>query len=534
MTIGNIPKHVRRKLSCHAQILIGYIPTTKLVDISNRTARRRALANLYHSCMHEVLGPISSYGETGLEMMSGDGVWRRCHPIFAVFVGDYPEQVLVTCTYSGRCPKCKAPPDQLGEYKTFPPRVQSSVLDQYDLADGDVNIFHRACREADVKPIYHPFWETLPLADVYLSITPDILHQMFQGMVKHIITWLIGIFGAVAIDTRCRAMPPNHNVMPFPKGITAFSRFSGHEHKKVCSILLGLVVDLRVPGGQDSTRVIRAVHALMDFLYLAQYGSHTSDTISELQDCLARFHDNKDVFLDLGIRKHFNLPKLHSMSHYASSIRLFGTTDNYNTEQSERLHIDLAKDAFRASNRKDEYSQMTRWLERREKIQQFSAFIDSELDLRQEEDLRLPAQKAIGPPRASTLALKMAQRPSKGRVLFDVLARDYGALDFQDALADFIAQTNYPGASGAALRQRAHDTHIPFSGVPVYHNIKFRKSGEFEESNIVDVVHVRPEHKDTRGRIIPGRFDTVLVNGRGPNGIQAQGNKGRHVPPPVF
>ena len=126
MTIGNIPKQTRRKLSYHAQMLIGYIPVTKLVGISNRAARRRALANLYHACMREVLGPISSYGETGLEMMSGDGVWRRCHPIFAVFVGDYPEQALVTCTYYvAAAQNAQVPPDQLGEPHAFSPRVQS-------------------------------------------------------------------------------------------------------------------------------------------------------------------------------------------------------------------------------------------------------------------------------------------------------------------------------------------------------------------------------------------------------------------------
>ena len=530
LTIGNIPKQIRRKISCHAQILIGYIPTTKLVGISNQAGRRRALANLYHACMRDVLGPISSYGETGLDMVSGDGVWRRCHPIFAVFVGDYPEQALVTCTFQGRCPKCTMPNGQLGQYETFPPRVQSQVLDTYQLADGDVRSFHHACRKAGMKPVYHPFWETLPLVDIFLSITPDILHQLLHGMVKHITSWVIDIFGATTIDTRSRTIPPNHNIRVFPKGITTLSRASGHEHKKICSILLGIVADLPVPGGQDSTRVVRAVRALMDFLYLAQYGSHTSDTISELQDSLTRFHDNKDVFFDLGIRQDFEFPKLHSLTHYASSIRLFGTTDNYNTEQTERLHIDFAKDAYRVTNHKDEYSQMTRWLERREKIQQLSSFIN----LREEWELRLPAQKAIGPPRVDALTLKMAQNPSKKRVLFDVLARDYGAIDFQDALADFIALTNCPTASGAALRRLAHDTHIPFSGVPVYHNIKFRSSGEFEESEIVDVVHVRPEQKDTRGRIVPGRFDTVIVTGRGPNGTQSHGNKGMCGPQLVF
>jgi hypothetical protein len=48
---------------------------------------------------------------------------------------------------------------------------------------------------------------------------------------------------------------------------------------------------------------------------------------------------------------------------YALLIQLFGTTDNYNTEQSECLHIDFTKDTYRATNHKDEYSQMTKWLE---------------------------------------------------------------------------------------------------------------------------------------------------------------------------
>ena len=157
LTIGNIPKDIRRKPSRHAQILIGYIPVTKLVGITSADARRRALANLFHTCMQTVLGPIALYGETGVPMMSGDGIWRRCHPIFANFVGDYPEQVLVTCTYSGRCPKCKVPPELLGEYQTLPSRMQSSVIDTYLSADADMHVFYSTCRETGLKPIYHPF-----------------------------------------------------------------------------------------------------------------------------------------------------------------------------------------------------------------------------------------------------------------------------------------------------------------------------------------------------------------------------------------
>ena len=511
LTIGNIPKHIRRKVSRHTHMLIGYIPISKLTGISSEAARTRAVANLFHTCMRTALGPIGPSGETGVDMMSGDGVWRRCHPILAIFVGDYPEQALVTCTYGGRCSKCEVGPDELGEYQSFPLRMQSKVLDTYRLADGDVHMFHQACREAGMKPIYRPFWEKLPLTDIFRSITPDILHQLLQGMVKHLVSWLIHIFGAAAINARCRALPPNHKILLFMKGITTLSYISGHEHKKISIILLGLIVDQPVPGGLDSSRVVRATRALLDFAFLAQYKSHTSESISKMQDHLIEFHENKAIFFDLGVRTQFNLPKLHSLSHYKSSISLFGTADNYNTEQSERLHIDLTKDAYRATNHKEEYSQMTTWLERREKVQYFSAFVD----WRQQRghDLRPPTRIAIGPPRAYTLTVKMTQKPSKKKVTFDSLANDFGALAFQDALAEFIAQLNYPGASRGALRNHAHNTHIPFSGVPVYHKIKFTARGDLKDTEIMDSVQVRPEQKDSRGRIIPARFDTVVVQG---------------------
>jgi hypothetical protein len=48
-------------------------------------------------------------------------------------------------------------------------------------------------------------------------------------------------------------------------------------------------------------------------------------------------------------------------------FKLFGASDNYNTEYTERLHIDLAKDAYRSTNFKDTFPQMTLWLERKEK-----------------------------------------------------------------------------------------------------------------------------------------------------------------------
>jgi len=521
MTIGNIPKNVRRKPSRMAQILIGFIPTSKLQGLTNHSARRRAQANLYHACMRDVLHSIVVPGETGVPMICGNGVWRRCHPILATFIGDYPEQYLVTCTYSGQCPKCLAPPGELGKLETFPLRLQSSANDTYHLADEELRVFHAACRNTGLKPVYHPFWESLPLADIFLSITPDVLHQLLQGIMKRLIGWLVSIFGLTVINARCRAMPPNHKVMLFTKGITSLSRISGHEHKKMCCILVGLIVDLPIPGGWDSTRLVRAVRALLDFLYLAQYQSHTSDTLEQLHNALAAFHDNKAIFVDLGEREQFNIPKLHSLTHYVSSIRLFGTTDNYNTEQTERLHIDFAKNAYRATNKKDIYSQMTAWLQRREKILIHTMFIK----WRQCEDLRQPETHRISePPHMPTQTIKMAVNPTKSAT-FEDLACNYGAVDFQDALADYLVYLSNPGLSAHSARQRADNTLIPFRSVPVFHKIKFTKCGPSGDLEISDSAHARPKGMDMRARIIPARFDTVVVH---QDGVPGQGNKGKN------
>jgi len=51
-------------------------------------------------------------------------------------------------------------------------------------------------------------------------------------------------------------------------------------------------------------------------------------------------------------------------------IEYFGTTDNYNTEYIEYLHIDLAKDAYHATNFHDKILQMTTWVYQKEQILQ--------------------------------------------------------------------------------------------------------------------------------------------------------------------
>jgi len=97
-------------------------------------------------------------------------------------------------------------------------------------------------------------------------------------------------------------------------------------------ILLGLIINLSLPCAVNSSHMMKVVHGLLNFLYLAQFTSHTSETIHWLQDSLITFYNNKGVLINLKVQDHFNIPKLHSLTYYESSIWLFGMIDNYNTE----------------------------------------------------------------------------------------------------------------------------------------------------------------------------------------------------------
>jgi hypothetical protein len=131
----------------------------------------------------------------------------------------------------------------------------------------------------------------------------------------------------------------------FKKGISTVSQSTGREHKEMQKVFVALLA------GAVQEEVLIVVRALIDFIYYAQFQSHTTDTLEALRACLETFHKHKNILVDLEVHDHFNIPKIHSMEHYVQAIISLGSADGFNSEAPERLHIDYAKDAYRASNK---------------------------------------------------------------------------------------------------------------------------------------------------------------------------------------
>ncbi|KAM6489556.1 hypothetical protein JOM56_014975 [Amanita muscaria] len=504
MTIGNIPKFTRRKPSRQGQILITYLPNTKLKHLTNKASRRRTLMNLFHSCLQRILSPLETISATGMVVTGGDSVQRRGHPVFANFVGDYPEQVLVTGTKYGECPKCQVPRGDLGcGIGPLLSRDLCKTLDTLAMADTHPMQYAAISRGAGIKPIYHPFWENLPYANIFESIVPDILHQLHQGMVKHLVSWLAVAYGHAEIDARCQRLPPNHKIRLFKHGIMSLTHVTGGEHDEMCRLLLGIIADAPTIAGVASARLLHAVRGLLNFVTISQYPIHSDESLQLLDDALQLFHENKSILLDLGIRSNFNIPKLHACRHYIAAIVLYGTTDNYNTQHTERLHIDYAKRAYKASNTRDELYQMTTWMERNEKLLQRKHSISRQRSFSDNRSMSpcLPTLK-------QARHIKLTKRPTRRAVPLDSIVNDYGATYIRDALARYVVQMSCPTLTHGQVEQRSLYVVLPFLTLPVYHRIKYCD----DASTVVDAIHVQPSQKDKKDRIVPAHFDTALVD----------------------
>lgn len=523
LTIGNIPKHIRRKPLRQAQILLAYLPTSKLDHITNKASRGRCRSNLFHHCMKYITKPMENAGHDGIILVSGDGSLRRCFPILAAYVGDYPEQVLVALVKSGNCPTCPAPRNDIGDRESIlEPRNTVEIIKALNSIDKGAAEFTKACAEAGIKPVQCVFWKDLPFIDIYRSITPDILHQLYQGLLKHLIAWVQAVCGDAEIDARCRRLPPNHHIRLFMKGISHLSRVTGTEHDQISRFLLALIVDIRLPNGQSNARLVRAVRAVLDFIYLARYPIHTSETVSQMNDALDIFHQNRDIFISLGIRNHFNIPKLHNAGHYPEYIQLYGTADNFNTESTERLHIDLAKDAYASTNFKDEFPQMTRWLDRKERVMQHEKYILRCLETSFNMPLRI--QKPL-PSLIPERRQQMAKHPTFRGVAIEDICTKYGANQFSSALSRFIAQYQHPEYSKAQVEAASNSIHIPFSKISVFHRLKFVSYDVYSlnplDEVVVDSIHTDPVRFDKYRNVVPSRFDTAVIqssNESGPKG----------------
>ncbi|KAG8702720.1 hypothetical protein FRC09_004579 [Ceratobasidium sp. 395] len=242
LTIGNIDKSVRRKLSKRATTLLAYLPVNKFANVANDKERSRLRRELVHRAMEAVFKELRTLSEKGVEALCADGRYRKAYPIVAAVELDFEEQAQMALITSSGCPKCLHPYKGRGSGKLGPPRKNNEILcaihaylDGEDKGKVDELMLRR--------PVW-PWWANIPHLDFSACLMPDILHQLHQGMLRHLLSWSFKAAGEEAVDRWFMLMPTAEGMRHFRQGVSKVKQWTGRESKEMAKQLLPIVACL--------------------------------------------------------------------------------------------------------------------------------------------------------------------------------------------------------------------------------------------------------------------------------------------------
>lgn len=96
----------------------------------------------------------------------------------------------------------------------------------------------------------------------------------------------------------------------------------------------------------------------MEFCYLIRRSQIDSDTMDKIDAAISCFHQERNIFIESGVRNTFKLPRQHALSHYHFLIQQFGAPNGLCSSITECRHITAVKQPWRRSNHNEPLGQM--------------------------------------------------------------------------------------------------------------------------------------------------------------------------------
>jgi len=319
MTIGNLPSTIRNRPGSIAILLFGLLPIPPKLAKSSRAYKLRRLINAetLRGVFELIFAPLNGAGQEGAPIDCPDGKGRRCFPIISWWIAGYMENVTLSGIKSKACPKCEVPPEELGsravhhraqDYARYEPNERENpsldsethdaaharyTNETHGIKSGQ-NVFQGLVR--DSTPDLHK---------------PDMLHIIYLALFKLMMDWIQGFLKDhvrhQAFDDPWKALPPYPGSFVSKKAYREVRQWQGKEMRNLGRCLLGvLAVALSQPNStqvQPFRHAFTCVRSLLDFTIMAQYRSHTPETISYIEEYATQFPETKDIFFAFRISK---------------------------------------------------------------------------------------------------------------------------------------------------------------------------------------------------------------------------------------
>jgi hypothetical protein len=182
--------------------------------------------------------------------------------------------------------------------------------------------------------------------------------------------------------------------------------------------------------GHVPQKMVRAVSAFTEFCYLARRSQIDETTLNLIDAAIEKFHHEREIFIEVGVRENLSLPRQHSLMHYSSLIRLFGAPNGICSSITESKHIQAVKKPWRRSSRNQPLGQMLLTNQRLDKLAAVRVDFESRGMLDQKSILRdVPPSRpplspnedddeAVDAPGMTVLGdVKLARRPGEHHLI---------------------------------------------------------------------------------------------------------------------
>ena len=369
ISLANIDSCIRSKTSLHAYLLLALLP---IVKFTHKNTRIRGLLQdrLVHQALNVVLSPLKTAAAVGVMMSDPRGNLRYCYTPLAAWIADTPEEALLAATGAKASPVTTAISKDFGDAYRHPSRTGENTLTAIRTACSqhaptDYKNFLKVIKRLHLNGVTDPCWKRWLLSDPSEFFTPEVLHHFHRMSWDHNVKWCIAVTGAAELDFRFSLVQTLVGYRAFSDGISKLKQVTGRDHRSVQRYLIGAVA------GSVPRRFLIAIRALLDFRYLAQAPSFTTQSIESVASALQEFHDHKQAILDEGVRSNWHIPKLELLQSVVPSISQSGAVMQWSADVTEHAHVSEIKVPAHSGNNQNYYGQITRHLDRLDKCFRF-------------------------------------------------------------------------------------------------------------------------------------------------------------------
>ena len=380
LTIANIRSDIRMKATAHAWACVAYMPVPQFVCHPEFSSLLQA--RVWHRCMDIVFENVKIAARSGTQMVDPIGNLRYGFTPLVAYTADLPEQQMIACVSKNASPVTLAIQPQFGDGILYQPRHGSITI----------GALHQLCQRVDpwkvqefqdeAKVLYLsgvqlPFWRDWRFADPAIFLVPDILHTCHKFFFDHVLKWCKEVVGNDELDFRYCSQHRRIGTRHFSQGVTHVQQMTGREHRDIQRTIVATIV------GVADAEFVRAVRALIDFIYQAQSSTFTASSIAAMTASLQEFHHFKDSIIlaearrgSSGPIKHFEIPKLELLTSFSRAIANIGALIPFTSDVSERMLITHCKGPFeRTSHQRASFTQqIVRLLDREDTARQFDLY----------------------------------------------------------------------------------------------------------------------------------------------------------------